>query len=418
MSYIASESAHTAGSGVFVDTFTDGPDYTAGTSSQVTLSQAPATLNSMWVFFNGIVQHHSEYSVNGTVVSFTSIIPANVSTIEVQVNIALAVGVPAPASVEYSTLTSNASTTLQRKNAVINGNFDIWQRGTSHSTIGYGSADRWTLYFAGTSATCTLSQQAFALGQTVVLNEPTYFARHAVVSGTDIATDIKTRHQIEGVRTFAGETITLSFYAKANSVLDMTPEFTQAFGTGGAPSATVGVPSQKVSLTTAWQKYELTYDIPSISGKTIGTDNNSYLQLNIWFSAGSNADVRSDTLGIQTGTFDIAQVQVEKGITATEFERRSYSEELAMCQRYYATGFVNFRMGSYVAGMIAHSTFQFPVTMRVTPTATQTTTGTLNWTLGANTTVESNSGMALDLRATAINSGGYYYYDWTADAEF
>ena len=190
MAYIASESAYQAGSGVFSDTFTAGVDYTAGSSSQVTLSNVPASPNAVWVFFNGVAQHHSQYTVNGNVVSFTSVIPTNVSEIQVQVNTQLAVGVPGEATVDYGKLTSGVITSLQRKNAIINGNFDIWQRGTSHSATGYGSADRWKIYVTGTGATQTLSSQAFALGQTSVPNEPTSFMRNTFASGSDVATEI------------------------------------------------------------------------------------------------------------------------------------------------------------------------------------------------------------------------------------
>ena len=59
------------------------------------------------------------------------------------------------------------------RNDIINGNFDIWQRGTSQVVSGYGSADRWVNLYSGTSA--TMSRQAFTLGQTDVPGEPRFF---------------------------------------------------------------------------------------------------------------------------------------------------------------------------------------------------------------------------------------------------
>jgi hypothetical protein len=79
----------------------------------------------------------------------------------------------------------------------------------------------------------------------------------------------------------------------------------------------------------------VTATIPSLSGKTLGTNGDSAFTLNIWFDAGSDYNSRTDTLGQQSGTFDIAQVQVEPGPVATPFERRPIGTELALCQRYY-----------------------------------------------------------------------------------
>jgi hypothetical protein len=74
--------------------------------------------------------------------------------------------------------------------------------------------------------------------------------------------------------------------------------------------------------------------VPSISGKTLGTDNNLSI-CNIWFDAGSDFNARTDSLGQQSGTFEIAQVQLEPGPVATPFEQRPIGTELALCQRYY-----------------------------------------------------------------------------------
>jgi hypothetical protein len=123
------------------------------------------------------------------------------------------------------------------RNAIINGNFDIWQRGTSHSTNGYGSADRWSNSVGGSS--CTMSRQPFTLGQTDVPGEPTYFCRMAVTSVAGAASVSVLNQNIEDVRTFAGQQITVSFWAKADAAKPIAVEFIQKFGFGGSPSSEV-----------------------------------------------------------------------------------------------------------------------------------------------------------------------------------
>jgi len=172
---------------------------------------------------------------------------------------------------------------------------------------------------------------------------------------------------IEGVRTFAGQQITISFWAKADATKNIAIEIAQNFGTGGSPSSIVtAIGPIKKSLTTSWQKITHTVSVPSITGKTLGTDGNDKLVFLIWFDAGSNFDSRTDTLGQQSGTFDIAQVQVEPGPIATQFERRPIGMELSLCQRYfqYADGY----MGGYATGSVT-ATYRSTsaVEMRATP---------------------------------------------------
>ena len=221
------------------------------------------------------------------------------------------------------------------RNAIINGNFDIWQRGTSFTGLEY-TADRWLLSRNGT--THTTSRQSFTLGQTDVPGEPRFFWRCVTSSVAGAGNFLAVLQSIEGVRTFAGQQVTVSFWAKADASKPISIELRQAFGTGGSPSAEVtAIGVTKTTLTTTWQKITATATVPSIAAKTLGSDGNDKLDLIIWFDAGSNFNSRTDTLGQQSGTFDIAQVQVEPGPIATQFERRPIGMELSLCQRYYQT---------------------------------------------------------------------------------
>ena len=114
--------------------------------------------------------------------------------------------------------------------------------------------------------------------------------------------------------------------------------------------------------------------MPSISGKTLGTAADSFLFLGVYFDAGSDFNARTDSLGQQSGTFDIAQVQIEPGSVATPFERRSIGTELALCQRYFNKTKSIFR--TYQAAGEFLYCYTLPVQMRAQPnTAVISTTG-------------------------------------------
>jgi len=221
------------------------------------------------------------------------------------------------------------------------------------------------------------------LGQVEVEGNPKYFSRTVVSSLVGADSRIDKQQKIENVSTLAGKKATLSFYAKADADKNIAIELLQYFGTGGTPSSNVtGIGSQLVALGTTWNKYEITVDIPNIAGKTLGTDGNDYLIVGFWFDAGSDYDTRTAGLGQQSGTFDIAQVQLEEGSVATPFEERPYGVELQLCQRYYC-----FLEGTTLAFMYSSGTSsiiaqELPVQMRTTPAVnwnssiTWTTTGT------------------------------------------
>lgn len=268
------------------------------------------------------------------------------------------------------------------KNKIINGDFFINQRSFSSTTsTGYGF-DRWFNSFGG-GGTVTCSAQTFTAGAAPVAGyESRNFSR--IVTTGQTATNVFTilLQKIEDVRTFANQTVTISFWAKANSgTPKIAIELEQDFGSGGSPSAAVTTAVSSPTISTSWARYSATVTVPSISGKTIGTTaNSSYLSLNLWVSAGTDFNSRTSSLGIQTNTFDIWGVQVEAGSVATAFQTATgtLAGELAACMRYYQT--------SLPAGTTTHSittsqvvnaqnvTFtsgiRFAVPMRVAPTVT------------------------------------------------
>ena len=122
------------------------------------------------------------------------------------------------------------------------------------------------------------------------------------------------------------------------------------------------------SLTSSWQKFTVTTTLPSISGKTIGSDNNDILGVNFWLEAGANFNTRTNSLGQQSGTFDIAQVQIEEGSSATPFEHRPIGMELSLCQRY-CQKLRRFEMCKMrESDRYSIGTYQFVTEMRAAPT--------------------------------------------------
>ena len=259
-------------------------------------------------------------------------------------------------------------------NVVINGDFSINQRGFSSSTTaGTYSFDRWKIEHSGGA---TWSAQTFTPGTAPVIGyEAKNFIR-CVTSGQSAANTFTIlRQAIEDVRTFAGQTVTVSFWAKAASgTPKIALEFEQGFGSGGSSNATSY--GGQVAIGTSWARYSVVATVPSVAGKTIGTDAaTSSLLVSMWLSAGTDYNARTGSIGIQNNTFDIWGVQIEKGSVATSFKRAggTLQGELAACQRYYwrytnvgnniviGHGWSNSSSTGYV--MLTN-----PVTMRIAPT--------------------------------------------------
>ena len=212
------------------------------------------------------------------------------------------------------------------KNLIINGDFqeDCWQRGTSDTltTTETYLPDRWYAVNS-TASTITLTQQAFTAGQTDVPNNPKYFYRMSWL-GTGGATSPQTGTRLEDVTKLSGDEVTLSYHAKTGTDFDVEVYVVQNFGTGGSPSSEVVTLIDTESITSSWTKFEDTFTIPSVSGKTLGTNGDDYTEIRFLRNAGTAA-----------GDLDISNVQLEFGDTATDFEYVNPADQLARCQRYF-----------------------------------------------------------------------------------
>ena len=267
------------------------------------------------------------------------------------------------------------------KNKIINGDFFINQRNFTSNTAAFSyNFDRFYQSNGGTSGTFTLTPQTFTTGTAPVAGyEARNFLRGITAAGANTNTYAIFSQNIEDVRTLAGQVTTVSFWAKAASgTPKMAVETEQQFGSGGSPSSTVTTYGGQVTLSTSWTRYSVTFTVPSISGKTIGTTaNSSALTLNLWTSAGSDFNARTGSMGLQNNTFDIWGVQVEGANTASPFQTATGTKqgELAACQRYYfratadTSAFAHFSLGFASSTTSSQQDLKLPVTMRIEPSS-------------------------------------------------
>lgn len=281
------------------------------------------------------------------------------------------------------------------RNLLINGDFSIWQRGITQTSNGYGSEDRW--FNANIGTTKVADQQTFTVGQTDVPNNPTFYSRTVVTTSAGASNLSSKLQRIEGVQKTSGKALTLSFWAKADASKDIAVEFKQDFGSGGTPSSDVtAIGVTTLSLTTSWVKQTVQVTPPSVSGKTLGTNDDDFLELILWMDAGSSFDARTNTLGQQNGTFDIANLQLEFGTIATDFEFISPHDQLSECKRYFeAIDFnsgVPITVGQGISASVANADFIY-TEKRKTPTITI------------------DSGSIITQQSTAGDAGGSEFFD-------
>jgi hypothetical protein len=262
------------------------------------------------------------------------------------------------------------------RNKIINGDFKIWQRGTSFTSPSFAdySADRWkNNNYNVAPTTYSITQQTFTPGTAPVAGYEGQFFYRSTITTVGSNTEYDTCFQrIEDVRTLAGQTVTLSFWAKSDSTRTTKATVEQNFGSGGSANASgLSFTDGTFTTTTSWQRFTFSFTLPSLSGKTIGT--NSYLFLGFRQASASGS------------VLDIWGVQLEAGSVATPFEVEDYGTTLAKCQRYYektyntgvnpATATQNGMVGNDVSASANHSNyiitrFPYKVTKRSAPTMT------------------------------------------------
>ena len=334
---------------------------------------------------------------------------------------------------------------LGNRNIIINGKFEVDQRHAFAShTVSAGSdffADRWGFYTnAGAFAQYGATSQ-------VVSDGPTGFEKSlkwtTTSSGTIPATgEVLIRQPVEGYNishvdygSSTAKELTLSFYVKSSIAgnYGFTAQYTDSGGTNrynlrsytvnsantwefktiSIPANTANALQQKTNgagLRLNWDLGEGT----DYSGTVTGNWQTTYVN-------GLNGGVKiADNNG---ATWQITGVQLEVGDTATDFEHRSFGDELARCQRYYhaysnagQTDALYFQ-SPYGTGTPPNTTlstqYELPTTMRAQPSVTATLNGG-----SLNRASSSNDGNVVTFQMSSSSSGNAYTVNtFAANAE-
>jgi hypothetical protein len=208
-------------------------------------------------------------------------------------------------------------------NYIINGAFDVAQRGESFSVVNNEmNLDRWFSVINAAPSSGTISRRTLSPAEinAVGYGDIKHCSKLEIVTAGSI-TRYDWRTRLENVESLAGQTVTLSFWAKGSRAASGIFIYIQQFGTGGSAAVT-NTPS--LTWPTEWTRISNTFTLPSITGKTVGP--NSFLEIGFRVNSPADGEV-----------FEVTGVQLEAGSVATPFKRHapSLQGELAACEPYY-----------------------------------------------------------------------------------
>ena len=336
---------------------------------------------------------------------------------------------------------------LGRRNLVINGAMQVAQRGTTfdYSTPSgnkYTTCDRFSFFKSAGTYELTNTQSTDAPAgfshSWKVVNDAVYTPTGSDNLGINQNIEVSNGLQGFGFGTSEAKDITFSFYVKGTP---KTYTFqTNYVGTDGEHKTQM----KSFAVTNTWTRKVITFSAGGASSSVgIEQDQTSAgMNFRVWLASGPD-DISSEittwtanpspTYKAVTGQdnffdvigneFFITGIQLEVGDTATEFEHRSYGEELALCQRYFyswtSSGLSDsiYIKSPYASGTppntSASAAYTFPVTMRANPTMAALT-GSAVTNLNRFTSSVHNC----CIQHASTSSGGAISLDtWTAEAE-
>ena len=326
-----------------------------------------------------------------------------------------------------------------RRNTVINGDFRIAQRATDTGTVSlatnqsYPTVDRWKNYTYNYSGTFTPQYRMRKYNDHPVSGAQGYCLRYDCISADTPATDIDflTVHQkfeADNTINFYGNYLSLSFWVKSNKTGPYTVQFRANGGTSGGQTPnsmwkyyvnnpdvweykTILIQPQTLALMAAGngQSYSLFFHLASgQNSNQSGAIANLENKWGIFSSNGVAFTDQSNLMSNAGNYWQVTNVQLEVGKNATEFEHRSYGEELALCQRYYQIILDNDGTEPDVIGVFAgrststsNIVFTVPlaVPMRAEPSTTGSTVGTI-YAYSGGTRVDNGGSGGLTLNSS------------------
>ena len=336
---------------------------------------------------------------------------------------------------------------LGRRNLIINGAMQVAQRATTfdyNTPSGnlYTTVDRFALYkstgtYEVTNTQSTDAPVGFSHSYKLVC-DTAYTPSASDNFGINQNIEVSSGLQRFGFGTSEAKDITFSFYVKGTP---KTYTFQANYvGTDGEQKQQ----NKTFTVTNTWTRKVITLSAGGTSS-SVGIEPDLTSQgfnFRVWLAGGSD-DISSEittwtanpspTYKAVTGQdnffdvigneFFITGIQLEVGDTATEFEHRSYGEELALCQRYFyswtSSGLSDsiYIKSPYASGTppntSASAAYTFPVTMRANPTMAALT-GSAVTNLNRFTSSVHNC----CIQHASTSSGGAISLDtWTAEAE-
>ena len=304
-----------------------------------------------------------------------------------------------------------------RRNIIINGAMQVAQRGTSSTSAGYQTVDRFTTSMAGTDEACTFAQVDVASGTTPYtegFRKAFKVTNGDQSSGAGAADDLSVSQHIEGQNlaqsgwdyTSSSSFITLSFWVKS-SVAQTFFAGIRLYGDDQREFCF----SYTVTADT-WTK--VVKSIPGAAGLTVVNSSaiGAFIQWPQWWgtnytssgraldtwqvknNASNYPDNTTDWYETNDATWELTGVQLEVGSQATPFEHLGFGEELSLCRRYYYresienTEYFNGLGKADSDGNSIDLNLRFPVRMRITPTALEQAGAGTNYLIRGSSTLQ------------------------------
>ena len=286
------------------------------------------------------------------------------------------------------------------RNIIINGAMEVAQRGTSHTTAGFGSIDRMSFSLSG--GTGTMSQQYM----TTADKATTGFAHYMRMSLSSGNNNSGLYYKIEArdIERLQGKKMTLSFWAKGTNPGGGNFTFGHYWYDADFGDIDNGV-SQNFSVTSTWTQYSITFDLATASLVIVGNNPAARYDISILQPDGDTST--------NAWQLDMTGLMLEEGEKATPYEHESYDVTLEKCQRYFQMSSA-YSQGQYgrVYGICfnqftavnAYSNMRWWKLMRATPTITMNSLSNYN----VYNTSASRSKTAVGISQLSANSGEFY----------